>query len=210
VIVRYVFRERIVHWIAAFSYVYLLLTGLALWTPALYWIAIVLGGGFLTRAVHPWVGLLFSAVVVWMVAMWRSDMRVTAADREWRQAMGHYIRNEDDRVPGAGRFNYGQKVLFWVMAWSAVALLVSGTVLWFPDAIPQDLRALREASILVHAAAALLTFGAFIVHLYMGLAVVPGGLSAMLHGKVSDRWARDHHRLWVDGRRASPRDGPLR
>lgn len=198
-IVRYGFRERIVHWIAAVSYVYLLLTGLAFWTPALYWIAIVLGGGFLTRAVHPWVGVLFAAVVLWMFAMWRRDMRVTSADREWRRAMAYYIRNEDARVPGAGRFNYGQKTLFWVMVWSSLVLLVSGVVLWFPDAIPHALRAIREAAILVHAIAALVTVGAFIVHLYMGLAVVPGGLVAMLHGEVTEQWARDHHQLWHGG-----------
>ena len=61
-----------VHAVAALSYVYLLLTGLAFWTPALYWIAVVLGGGFLSRAVHPWVGLVFAAVVV-------ADVRDVAA-----------------------------------------------------------------------------------------------------------------------------------
>ena len=113
-----------VYALAAISYVYLLLTGLAFWTPALYWIAIVLGGGYLSRVVHPWVGVFFAIVVLWMFTMWRRDMRGTAADREWRKAMGHYIRNEDDRVPAAGRFNYGQKMMFWVMSWGARALLL--------------------------------------------------------------------------------------
>ena len=197
-IVRYRFGERMVHWAAAISYVYLLLTGLALWTPALYWIAVVLGGGFLTRALHPWVGVFFTGIVIWMWAMWRRDMRVTAADREWRAAMAQYIRNEDDRVPAAGRFNYGQKALFWLMVWGAVALLVSGLVLWVPDAVPVNLRVLRDAAILVHAVAALVTIGGFIVHLYMGIAVVPGGLSAITHGEVTEEWARHHHPRWLD------------
>lgn len=197
-IVRYAFGERLVHWVAALSYVYLLLTGLAFWTPAMYWLAIVLGGGYLTRAVHPWAGLLFAVVVFWMYRLWRRDMRVTAADREWRKAMAHYARNEDHLVPPAGRFNYGQKTLFWLMVWAAGALLVSGLVLWRPDAVPRDLAAIRELAVLVHAVAALLTIGAFIVHLYMGLAVVPGGLSAMLHGTVTEEWARHHHPAWLD------------
>lgn len=202
-IVRYAFRERIVHWIAALSYVYLLLTGLAFWTPALYWLAIVLGGGFLTRAVHPWVGLVFAVAVLWMFGIWRRDMRVTSADREWRRAMAYYVRNEDSKVPPAGRFNYGQKALFWLMVWGAVALLVSGVVLWFPDGVPRGLRAMREIAILAHSIAALATFGGFIVHLYMGLAVVPEGLSAMLHGEVSEEWARHHHALWAERRGSS-------
>ena len=197
-IVRYRFGERLMHWAAALSYVYLLLTGLAFWTPALYWLAIVLGGGFVSRALHPIVGLIFAASVAWMWALWRATMRITPADREWRKAMRHYARNEDHLVPAAGRFNYGQKALFRVMTWGALVLLVSGLVLWFPDAIPPQARAVREAAVLLHAAAALVTIGGFIVHLYMGLAVVPGGLSAMLHGEVSEEWARHHHPLWVD------------
>jgi formate dehydrogenase subunit gamma len=197
-LVRYGFGERIVHWAAAVTYVYLLFTGLALWTPALYWIAVVLGGGYLSRALHPWVGVFFTVAVVWMYGMWRRDMRVTSADRAWRGAMAHYVRNEDHLVPPAGRFNYGQKSLFWVMVWGALALLVSGVVLWLPDAVPRDLRGLREIAILVHVIAALVTIGGFIVHLYMGLAVVPGGLSAILHGEVTEEWARHHHALWAD------------
>jgi formate dehydrogenase subunit gamma len=158
----------------------------------------VLGGGFLTRAIHPWAGVLFAAIVLGMYRIWRRDMHVTPQDREWRKAMGHYARNEDHLVPAAGRFNYGQKSLFWVMVWGALALLVSGIVLWFPDAVPRDVRVIREAAVLVHSVAALITIGGFIVHLYMGLAVVPGGLSAMLHGEVSEEWARHHHPLWRD------------
>jgi formate dehydrogenase subunit gamma len=200
-VLRYSFRERVVHALAAMSYVYLLLTGLAFWTPALYWIAIVLGGGFLSRMLHPWVGVFFALVVLRMFVLWRSDMRTVAADREWRRAMLHYIRNEDDRVPAIGRFNFGQKQLFWFMTWSALLLLVSGIVLWFPDSLPPSFATLREMAVLLHAVAALVTIGAFIVHLYMGLAIVPGGLRAIVRGDVSAAWAQHHHRLWAESQR---------
>jgi len=196
-ILRYNFRERMVHAAAALSYVYLLLTGLAFWTPALYWLAIVLGGGYLSRLLHPWVGVLFSAAVLNMYVMWRRDMRTTDADRAWRKEIRHYIRNEDAKMPPAGRFNFGQKQLFWLMVGGGLALLVSGVVLWLVASIPWELRVLGYAAVLVHAVAALLTIGGFIVHLYMGLAVVPGGLSAILHGEVTERWARHHHQLWL-------------
>ena len=86
-IVRYAFRERLLHALTALSYVYLLLTGLAFWTPALYWIAAVLGGGYLSRVLHPWVGLIFSGALLWMFVTWRTDMRVKPEDRAWRSAM---------------------------------------------------------------------------------------------------------------------------
>jgi formate dehydrogenase subunit gamma len=132
-----------------------------------------------------------------MYVAWRQDMRVTAEDRMWRTAIGHYVRNEDSLVPPAWRFNYGQKTFFWLMVAAAAALLLSGLVLWFVAAVPWDLRSLRYAAVLVHAVSALLTVAAFIVHVYMGIAVVPGGLSAILHGEVSEEWARHHHPLWL-------------
>lgn len=209
VIQRYAFRERIVHALAAVSYVYLLLTGLAFWTPWLYWLAVILGGGYLSRALHPWVGLVFTATVMWMFVGWRGDMRITREDRAWRAAIGHYIRHEDAKVPAAGRFNYGQKLLFWLMLWGGVALLLSGLVLWFVSATPWDLRIVRYAAVLVHASAALLTIGGFIVHVYMGVAVVPGGLSAIIHGDVTEEWASRHHPLWLSriSGGAGPREG---
>lgn len=208
-LVRYALGERLVHASAAVSYVYLLLTGLAFWSPAFYWLAIVLGGGYLSRALHPWVGVAFALVVGRMFVMWRGQMRTTAADRAWRGAIAHYVRNEDDRVPPVGKFNFGQKQLFWVMTWAALALLVSGVVLWQPQWGPALPAAARELAILTHAIAALVTMGAFIVHVYMGLFVVPGGLHAIVHGEVSDEWARHHHPLWLGDERApaaAPRD----
>jgi formate dehydrogenase subunit gamma len=196
-VTRYTFAERLMHTMAGLSYVYLLLSGLAFWTPALYWLAVILGGGYLSRLLHPWLGLVFAIAVAWMYVVWRRDMRTTDADRRWRQAIAHYVRNEDAAVPPAARFNYGQKMLFWLMFWGGVALLASGLVMWFVDAVPPELRVVRTIATFVHAVAALATIGGFIVHVYMGVAVVPAGLHAIVHGDVSEEWARHHHPLWL-------------
>ena len=51
--------------------------------------------------------------------------------------MGHYVRNEDARVPAAGRFNYGQKQLFWVMVLAAArAAACRASCCGFVDAMP--------------------------------------------------------------------------
>jgi formate dehydrogenase subunit gamma len=196
-VVRYAFGERLMHAIAGTSYVYLLLTGLAFWTPALYWLAVLLGGGYLSRVLHPWVGLVFSGAVLWMFIAWRRDMRITPEDRAWRRAMRYYIRNEDEKVPPAAKFNFGQKQLFWLMVVGGLLLLLSGLVMWFVASIPWELRALRFVASLVHAIAALATIGGFIIHVYMGLMVVPSGFDAIVHGTVTEDWARRHHPLWL-------------
>ena len=187
---RYTFSERLMHSCAAVCYVYLLLTGLSFWSPSFYWIGTVLGGGFLVRAMHPLVGVVFALVATWMLLTWSLVMRPTAEDRAWRKAMWHYIRNEDDRVPKTGgRFNFGQKMQFWVMTISAFVLLLSGLVLWFPHAIPGSASIVREIAILVHVISALVTIGAFIIHVYMGVVVVPNGQAIVIGGSTDDRAA---------------------
>lgn len=202
-VIRYNFVERLVHTFNGLSYVYLLLTGLAFWTPGLYWIATVLGGGYLSRLLHPWVGLFYAGVFAWMYLMWRTDMRITPEDKTWRKAIRYYIRNEDRKVPPVWRFNDGQKAFFWAMAVSTIGLLLSGFVLWYVELIPWNLRWIRFAAVLVHAISALVTIAGFIIHLYMGLMVVPGGFHSILHGDVSEEWARHHHLLWYRHLRAS-------
>jgi formate dehydrogenase subunit gamma len=197
-ILRYEFHERAVHWTVGLSYVYLLLTGLAFWSPWLFWIAVVLGGGTVIRDLHPWVGLIFSAGIVLMYRQWASQMHLTDADRTWAKALPLYIRNEDDKMPPADKFNGGQKQLFWGFLWCAIALLVSGVILWFTEYIPWNLRYLRYFAILVHPIAALLTIGLFMIHLYMALFLEGGANRSMLHGDVSMSWAQVFHRLWYD------------
>lgn len=194
---RYNVGERATHAVAALTYVYLLITGLAFWTPALFWLSALAGGGYLARLGHPWAGLVFALALARMHASWRRDMHTTDEDRAWRRAMSAYARNDDAAVPAVGRFNYGQKMLYWLMAGGGVTLLLSGLVMWNVASIPTDWHVLRAVTTLVHSVAALATIGGFIVHIYMGVAVVPGGLHAIVHGHVSEEWARQHHALWL-------------
>jgi formate dehydrogenase subunit gamma len=197
-VLRYSFHERLMHWLAALSYIYLLLTGLAFWTPWLFWIAVVLGGATISRELHPWAGVIFTVAVVWMFRSWGSQMRSTERDREWWRALPHYIRNEDEEVPSEERFNAGQKSLFWGFFWCGIALLLSGLILWFPHWIPWNLRYLRFLAVLVHVVSALLTIGLFMIHVYMGTAVERGAFGSVVRGDVSRKWAARYHRAWYD------------
>jgi formate dehydrogenase subunit gamma len=194
-IVRYTLDERIHHWMAGLTYVYCLITGLAFWSPYLYWLAALVGGGATARFWHPWSGVLFTISIVWMFKLWRGDMAITDTDRAWSKDVKYYIENEDEKLPPVGRFNWGQKVFFWLMLWGAILLLLSGFGLWFVESIPAWL---RHLSIAVHVIAALATIAGFIIHVYMGTAMVPGGFDAIVTGEVTAAWARHHHRLWYE------------
>ncbi len=194
-ILRFNFAERANHWIAAFSYVYCLVTGLGFWTPYLFWLTVLVGGGALARYWHPIIGVLFTISMLVMLKHWGADMRPTEADRAWWALRQHYIRNEDEKLPPVDRFNPGQKIFFKVMLYSTILLLLSGIALWVVEAIPPWL---RQLSILVHVAFGLITIGLFIIHVYMGTAMMRGSFHSIVRGSVSRAWAKAHHRLWYD------------
>jgi formate dehydrogenase subunit gamma len=198
IIRRYSLSERIHHWLAAFTFIYCLITGLAFWSPYMYWLATLVGGGPAARFWHPWLGLGFALSVFWMYKMWRGDMRTTDADRRWSKAVKYYIENEDEKLPPVGRFNYGQKIFFWLMFYGVILLVISGVGLWFVESIPWSLRWLRYTAVTVHVVAALATIGGFIIHVYMGTAMVRGGFTSIIRGEVTATWARTHHRLWYE------------
>lgn len=197
-ILRYSFYERFIHWVASVSYLYLLFTGLAFWSPWLFWLAVVMGGTTVSRELHPWAGLLWVISVLLMYRMWGSEMRESRADKAWWGGIRHYIRNEDDEMPSVDRFNPGQKLLFWGFFWCGIFMLLSGLILWFPNWIPWSLRFLRYFAVIVHPVAALLTIGLFMIHVYMGTAAEPGAFGSMIRGRVSRAWARELHRIWFD------------
>jgi len=196
VIARYTYRERVMHWLTALSYTYCLLTGLAFYSPHLYWIAAVLGGGATSRFWHPILGAGFFAVALWMHSVWHRDMKITEVDKRWLDHTREYASNRDHLVPPQDRFNAGQKLFYWLMYYGAVALLVTGLFLWFPEYIAFSIGWIRPVMIVLLEAAALATIGGFIIHVYMSIWFVPGSATAMLFGNVSAAWARAHHRLW--------------
>lgn len=195
-ILRYSLHERATHWVAAISYIYLLLTGLAFWSPWLFWIAILLGGGEVSRMLHPWAGLIFIAAILVMAVMWARQMRMTENDKAWLRSVRNYTANRDDQMPPAGRYNAGQKLLFWGFFYCGLLLLLSGVILWFTEQVPWDLRDLRYAAVLVHPIAALLTIALFMLHIYMSVFAERGAFSAIIHGDVSEKFAKRYHPTW--------------
>ena len=207
-VVRYDFGERLTHWTTALSYIYLLLTGLAFWSPWCFWIAAVLGGGQTSRTLHPWIGLIFSVSVIKMFSRWSHQMHNTEADKQWWRSLKHYIQNEDEKMPPAGRYNAGQKALFWSFFYGAIVLLLTGLVLWFPEEIPWSFRWLRYVAVFLHPVAALATIANFLIHIYMSVFAERGAIDSMVQGDVTLHFAKRYHPEWykeIVGGSSAPR-----
>jgi formate dehydrogenase subunit gamma len=203
---RFTFVERVVHWVVGLSFAYLLLTGLALAHPRLYWITTILGGGPLTRILHPWIGALFALSMALMYALWVGDMGLHAADRTWLRAVRHYAVHDKERVPPAGKYNGGQKLFFWTMTVLGVLFLLSGIPIWSPGGLlgfGPFYGGVVNMSRLLHYLATVAGGLLLIVHVYLGTVAYPGTLGAMIHGSVTDAWAKLHHPLWHKERSGS-------
>jgi len=72
---RYRGITRLNHWVTAASLIVLLVSGLALFHPSLYFLTGLFGGGQVTRWLHPFVGvLLFFSFVLLFSQMWRQNL----------------------------------------------------------------------------------------------------------------------------------------
>ena len=194
-IVRYTAGTRINHWIVAISFVLLALSGLALFHPALFWLTNLFGGGPWTRILHPFIGcVMVAAFYLLGVHFWR-DNYMQRRDWIWLRRINDVIGNREENLPDVGRYNAGQKLLFFTLVVCLIGLLLSGIVIWrvyFSGFFP--IGVIRAAALL-HAFFAFVLIFSIIVHIYAGI-WVKGSIRAMTRGWVTPGWAWKHHRAW--------------
>ncbi|MDY7564637.1 formate dehydrogenase subunit gamma [Pseudomonas sp. RTC3] len=212
-ILRYTANQRTHHWLVAILFFMAALSGLALFHPALFWLSHVFGGGPWTRILHPFMGvLMFLLFLGLVIRFWRANFFI-ANDRLWLKRINRVMRNEEEGVPPIGKYNPGQKLLFWTLLICMWVLLFSGLVIWrvyFSNYF--SITAIRLA-MLLHAVAAFVLILSIIVHIYAGI-WIKGSVNAMLHGWVSSAWAKKHHELWYrevtrDDNRVERPDRPI-
>ena len=194
-LVRYTAGQRTNHWLVALLFLLAGLSGLALFHPWLFGLSGLFGGGTWTRILHPWFGVAMFVFFLFLVIRFARHNGMQRRDWQWLRQANDVVANREERLPEVGRYNAGQKMLFWVLIVLMLVLLLSGLVIWrawFSHLF--DLTSLRLASV-VHAAAGWLLVMSIIVHVYAGI-WVKGSMDAMLFGTVSRAWARKHHVLW--------------
>jgi formate dehydrogenase subunit gamma len=193
---RYTKGARINHWITATSLVLLALSGLALFHPSLFFLTGLFGGGQWTRAVHPWIGVLlffsFAGLFIrfWRANLWRSE------DGTWLARLRDVLAGNDEKLPEVGKYNAGQKAVFWGMSLMIIILITSGFVIWDQYFSQYSTVDQKRVAVLIHAAAAVVIICIWIVHVYAAI-WVRGTIGAMTRGRVTGGWAWRHHRKWL-------------
>jgi formate dehydrogenase subunit gamma len=194
-IVRYLPLTRINHWTVAICFVLAALSGIAMFHPALFWLSGLFGGGPWTRILHPCIGVAMVLAFTGLALKFWADNYLHDRDWAWLRKINDVVRNREDRLPDVGRYNAGQKLLFFTLVVCLVGLLLSGIVIWrayFSWLFSIDVIRL---AVLLHAFCAFVLISAIIVHIYAAI-WVKGSIAAMTRGTVSPGWAWKHHRLW--------------
>jgi formate dehydrogenase subunit gamma len=190
---RYTAHERANHWFVGICFILLALSGLAFFHPAFFPLAQLFGGGVWARILHPFLGVLMALSFLGLFIRFKHLNRMTAADKEWLSRMKEMAQGDDHNLPEQGKYNGGQKMMFWVLAVCMLLLTASGIVMWraYFD-LPVDLVRL---AVVIHAATAAVMIAMVFIHIYAAI-WVKGTVRAMWYGTVTRAWAKQHHRAW--------------
>ena len=192
-LVRYNASERANHWVVGICFILLALSGLAFFHPALFPLTQLFGGGAWTRILHPYIGVVMALSFVVMALRFAKLNIMEPRDYEWLKNVDKMIDGDDHNMPEQGKYNGGQKLLFWGLVVSMAAITVSGVFMWRAWWTP-SVDIVRLASV-VHAIAAVAMIGLIIMHVYAAI-WTRGTIRAMMYGTVTRAWAKQHHRGW--------------
>src|SRR6202171_6086126 len=196
-VLRFKAFERFSHWLTAVSFVILGLTGLNITFGKIVLLPLVGPDTFSDVAQaakywHNFVSFAFVVGLVLIVALWIKDNVPRKVDIDWVRQGGGFIKS---RHAPAGRFNAGEKLVFWFALGAGAAVTVSGVLLLFPFYVT-NIAGMQIAQI-VHAVVAVLFVAVIIAHIYIGTLGMEGAFEAMVTGEVDLNWAKEHHDLWL-------------
>jgi formate dehydrogenase subunit gamma len=196
-ILRFKTFERLSHWLTAVSFVVLGLTGLNVTFGKILLLPLVGPDVFsdisqVAKYVHNFTGFSFLAGLFLIVVIFFRDNLFERVDLEWLKQGGGFMKNK--HAP-AGRFNLGEKLVYWLSLAAGIAVSASGILLLFPF-YGTDIADMQLAQV-VHAVVAVLFVALILAHIYIGTLGMEGAFEAMGSGEVDFNWAKEHHDLWL-------------
>ena len=186
--------ERLLHWVNALGFFFLLATGLILYLPRL---SVLVARRQLIQSLHFWGGVGWLGALAVVVVL--GGRRLLATARELDAFDADDLRWLRGRGGPQGRFNAGQKINAILTAAFAVLFGVSGLLLWFGE---QDTRYRFASTVILHDGLMYVSLFLVVGHLYLTL-IHPAtrhSLRGMTAGSVRGDWAARHHSKWTSER----------
>ena len=182
--------ERLLHWVNALGFFFLLATGLILYLPSL---SELVSRRQTIQSLHFWAGVGWLCALAAVVLL--GGRRLLATARELEQFDRDDLRWLRGRRAPQGRFNAGQKINAVLTAAFAVLFGVSGLLLWFGE---RDTRFRFASTVILHDGLMYVSLALLVGHLYLAL-IHPAtrhALRGMTLGDVRVEWAARHHAKW--------------
>jgi formate dehydrogenase subunit gamma len=189
--------ERFSHWLTAVSFVILGLTGLNITFGKIVLLPVLGPEAFsalseAAKYAHNFTSFSFVAGLILIVVIFFKDNLPQKVDIDWLKQGGGFIKSK--HAP-SGRFNLGEKLVYWLSLMAGVAVSASGFLLLFPF-YGTGIAEMQLVQV-VHAVIALLFIALILAHIYIGTLGMEGAFEAMGSGEVDINWAKEHHDLWL-------------
>jgi len=204
-ILRFNALERLTHWVTATAFIVLAITGLNLIFGKRLLMPLIGPDAFSAwsqwaKYAHVFMSWAFILGILVMLVLWIWDNLPDRYDGHWLRTGGGMFDKSNRTHPPAGRFNTGQKLVFWSVTLGGGILSVSGIYLLFPFALT-DVNGMQWAQY-AHAVIGVLMIAVLIAHIYIGTLGMEGAYEAMGSGTVDLNWAKEHHSAWVEKQEA--------
>ncbi|MGC2856107.1 formate dehydrogenase subunit gamma [Novispirillum sp. DQ9] len=190
--------DRFAHWLTAVSFLFLALTGMIVTFGRTLFIPLVghraySGLADVSATLHNFLSLPFVLGLVLIIALWIRDNIPNRADARWIRTMGGLMSRDGQHVD-AGRFNAGQKAMFWTIVLVGAGLAVTGVMMMTPFSVT-GVGGMQVVHV-IHGILAAILIAGIVAHIYIGTLGMEGAFDAMGSGWVDENWAREHHGAW--------------
>jgi formate dehydrogenase subunit gamma len=182
--------ERLLHWVNAAGFFFLLVTGLILYLPSL---SMLVSRRQTIQGIHFWGGVGWLGALAGVLLL--GGRRLLATARELDSFDDDDLRWLSGRRAPQGRFNAGQKINAALTAAFTILFGVSGLLLWFGE---EDTRYRFASTVILHDGLMYVSLVLLVGHLYLALIhpTTRHALRGITRGSVSGDWASRHHEKW--------------
>ncbi|SMF35261.1 MULTISPECIES: formate dehydrogenase subunit gamma [unclassified Pseudomonas] len=194
-ILRTRFIDRASHWFMVICFFLVAMSGLSWFFPSLNWLNGVFGTPQLARILHPFFGVVVFVVLMFLFVRF---VRYNLPEREdgiWFRNVKRVLAGDHSQPLRIGKYNAGQKILFWGIMGLITLLMLSGVIIWRPWFADYFSISLIRIALFAHALAGISLILLIIGHAYLAF-WVKGSIRGMITGYVSRSWAKSHHDRW--------------
>ncbi|WP_049976268.1 formate dehydrogenase subunit gamma [Azospirillum sp. B506] len=200
-VLRFNWLDRFAHWTMAVSFLTMALTGVILTFGRPLLIPLIGHRAFtalaeFSKSIHNFVSVPFVVGLLMIMGLWLRDNIPEKADWVWIRTAGGLFSKAGGHHPEAGRFNAGQKLVFWSIVLGGIGMAATGYLMMVPFAFT-GIGGMQIIHV-IHGLLAAGLIAAVIGHIYIGTIGMEGAFDAMGCGVVDENWAIEHHRRWYE------------